>query len=232
MTIVIGIDCSAVRGRTGLALTRGVEGRLEILETTLDSHAQSPVDVVSKWLLNTSSAILAFDAPLGWPTSLGDELSAHRAGMPMHRDPDTLFRRETDRAIHHRLKKRSLDVGADRIARTAHAALALLGAIRAKAGRSIPLAWTHEGLAEPHAIEVYPAATRIAHGVSRDGRVDEIVPMVSLSDLDDRSVHERDAVLCAIAGWDFLCGRAVGPLLVQESVARREGWIWAARGDV
>ena len=67
MTTIIGIDCSAVRGRPGLALTRGAAGRLEVLETTLDSRTRSPADVVSQWLLSTSAAILAFDAPLGWP---------------------------------------------------------------------------------------------------------------------------------------------------------------------
>ena len=53
-----------------------------------------------------------------------------------------MFWRTTDVFIQQKLKKTPLDLGADRIARTAYAALAVLGSLRAELGISIPLAWT------------------------------------------------------------------------------------------
>jgi hypothetical protein len=52
---------------------------------------------------------------------MGRCLTNHRAGQSIEVSPNEFLRRETDRSIHRRLGKRLLDVGADRIARTAHA---------------------------------------------------------------------------------------------------------------
>ena len=63
----------------------------------------------------------------------------------------------------------SLDVGADRIARTAYTALAILGKLRTELGIPIPLAWTPTDVLPVAAIEVYPAATLVAHQIRSTG---------------------------------------------------------------
>jgi hypothetical protein len=87
-------------------------------------------------------------------------------------------------------------------------------------------------------IEVYPAATLIAAGVTikRGGKdeedVDEAkrqwllrackVPQDAFDKARDPNV--RDAIICAIAGVRFLEGRASPPIDVDLSM--KEGWIW------
>lgn len=75
------------------------------------------------------------DAPLGWPRPLGPALSDHRAGEPIDPPADTLFHRETDGVVHRTVGKRPMEVGADRIARTARSAVELIGELR-NAGRA------------------------------------------------------------------------------------------------
>jgi predicted nuclease with RNAse H fold len=184
--------------------------------------------------------LLALDAPLGWPEPIGRILAAHTAGEPIGAAPNEFFRRETDRFIQRSLGKTPLDVGADRIARTAHAALELLESLRNRLGLAIPLGWDLP-LVGVSAIEVYPAATLVAHGLRSGGykkpeQVDErrelLASLAALLDVGahrallERSADALDAVVCALAGTDFLEGRAMPP--EDLALAKREGWIWAA----
>ena len=139
-----------------------------------------------------------------------------------------MFRRLTDDEMYRRLGKRPLDVGADRIARTAHSALSLLDGLRKPHAGSIPLAWDHDAVTGVQALEVYPAATRVAYerlGVAHleDGVTME--PAVA-ERRDEFSAHEEDALVCAIAARDFLEGWAVAPTDEQKHCADVEGWIW------
>jgi hypothetical protein len=72
----------------------------------------------------------------------GRVLDTHRAGAAIAISPDAMFRRATDLFIQRELKKTPLDVGADRIARTAYSVLRLLTDLRTKLAAPIPLAWT------------------------------------------------------------------------------------------
>jgi hypothetical protein len=150
-----------------------------------------------------------------------------------------LFRRATDRFVKARLGKQSLDVGADRIARTAHAALKLLADVRQRAGLPIPMAWSPSYSERVAAIEVYPAATLIANGIPDTGykKKDKIAERKAiLGDLerilqlpDDRAAMELsadalDAAVCVLAGLDFLRGDAYKP--EDPELAKHEGWIW------
>jgi hypothetical protein len=110
-------------------------------------------------------ALIAIDAPLGWPKQLAETLINHRAGMPIETPANAMFRRTADVFIQQKLKKTPLDVGADRIARTAYAALAILGTLRVELGMPIPLAWAQADVSRVAAIEVYPAATLVAHRI-------------------------------------------------------------------
>ena len=138
-----------------------------------------------------------------------------------------------------RLGKQSLDVGADRIARTAHSALKLLDEVRQKTGLPIPMAWEPNYTERVAAIEVYPAATLIAHGIPDTGykKKEKVAERkVILGSLEhalqlpeDRAAMELsadalDAAVCVLAGFDFLHGEAYTP--EDSELAKHEGWIW------
>jgi predicted RNase H-like nuclease len=132
-------------------------------------------------------------------------------------------------------------VGADRIARTAYAALAILATLCVELGIPIPLAWTPADVANIAAIEVYPAATLVAHrirsiGYKKPAQTEERREIVaalrtkltigeSVPDLAT-SADLVDAAVCVLAGADFLSGRAMNP--EDRTLAEREGWIWTA----
>ena len=155
MTIIIGIDCAVDPKNVGLA-----RGRIDGMKVCIDGVApyavvgaglkpaptQSPgsqakdgtadvVDIISGWMIGDTPILIALDAPLGWPIDLAEALAPHSAGKTIAAQPDNMFRRLTDHAIRDRLKKQSLDVGADHIGRTAHAALDLLQKLRMRTGQ-------------------------------------------------------------------------------------------------
>jgi hypothetical protein len=180
--------------------------------------------------------------PLGWPAALAETLAGHTAGRVVRGDPHLLFRRDTDRFVKAAIGKQPLDVGADRIARTAHAALGLLGDVREVSGREIPLAWSPGVPDGAVAIEVYPAATLEALGIRSSGyknrgdveRRREIIrglaPHIHLpSDTTalESNADVLDAVVCAAAACDFLRGEVMSP--EDRPRAEREGWIWVRR---
>ena len=143
-----------------------------------------------------------------------------------------------DRFIHAQVGKNPLDVGADRIARTAHAALTLLGELRRRLHCDIPLAWSPGQCNSISAIEVYPAATLLAHTIDArnykkpGNRAERNVIVNSLRshvDLEDTSTIREsadalDAVVCLLAGGDFLRGQVMPP--TDYALAKKEGWIW------
>jgi hypothetical protein len=226
--------------RTGLAY--GVldsAGGLELKRATLGTAGESAAATIAGWLRGSRNYVLAFDAPLGWPAALGVTLASHRAGAPIDVEADRLFSRETDHYVRMALGKRPLEVGADRIARTARAALDLLGEVRAASGLPLPLAWK-AGKASG-VIEVYPAATLLSRDVSpagykgdtrtartaRASMLERLRPEFRTSISADLLVEDDDildAVVCMLAAADFARGDAIAP--ADRTRARREGWIW------
>jgi hypothetical protein len=236
---VIGIDCATEDARVGIALGDYRNGKLQVRELSEPLGEGGAVKMISRWLKKYSPALLAIDAPLGWPTSMGESLSTHIAGARITAPRDDMFRRATDVFVRREIKKTPLDVGADRIARTAHAALEMLDKIRRDTGLAIPLAWEPKPYPETVAIEVYPAATLAAHGFTssgykkdhqRDARqriVDSLQTLMSLPHGVERMLQcpdVLDATVCLLAGKDFLDGHALPP--EDLSKATREGWIW------
>ena len=240
--LVIGIDCATDEASVGVSLADYDGMRATIRRVQTCSREQPVVEIVTGWLRHASeTAILAIDAPLGWPEPMGRVLLGHRAGGGLNVEPNELFRRETDRTIQRELAKTPLDVGADRIARTAYSALALLAELRTRLRTPIPLAWrsTFSGVA---AVEVYPAATLIAHGfrssgykkpaqvAERRGIVVSVATEIEVGvhrTLLENNADALDAAVCVLAAKDFLQGRAMAP--TDLALAQQEGWIWAAR---
>ena len=236
ITRIIGIDCATDARKVGIAtFDRGGGAPLEVL---LPGRGGSPHQIVANLLESEYRTLIALDAPLGWPSGLARALASHTAGKPINVPSNLLFRRLTDRFVKDRLGKQPLDVGADRIARTAHAALGLLGGVSAD---PIGLAWSPDFEARVAAIEVYPAATLVAYGLpstrykrpdQRDARtriaagLEERLPLPPERGTLLDSADALDAAVCVLAAIDFLDGRAYEP--PEPEVARREGWIWVA----
>ena len=245
---VVGIDCATKTKKTGLALGEySLESGLEVKEACVGSRRETPAEIVSDWLRRSQKpALLAMDAPLGWPIELSRSLPGHRAGQPIEIEPDELFMRATDRFIKDRVGKKPLSVGADRIARTSHAALVLLAQMQGKLSMPIPLAWLPaKPLTQIQVIEVYPAATLKAYRIPTNGyksqkrEVAENGRSTVAEALKSRmkscaeavlamkkDADALDAVVCLLAASDFLAGRAVPP--TDRELAETEGWIWCA----
>jgi predicted RNase H-like nuclease len=226
---MIGVDCAAQPENTGLARTVRDGETLVVEETCCASRNASAASIVAAWIEKSDRTLIALDAPLGWPVVFGRELAQHRAGGPLGSAAHAMFRRLTDDEISKRLGKRPLEVAADRIARAAHAALRFLADLRALLDAPVPLVWSSDWAGRCGAIEVYPAATRIALALPRGSG--------SLAGLDSRlriaagvppaSEHARDAIVCAITALEFLAGRTIPPTTDQWRQAEHEGWIWA-----
>lgn len=239
---IVGVDCATQEERMGLA--RAVlheSGELELERVTLGTAGESAAASINQWISGQERFILALDAPLGWPDPLGAVLAQHHAGEPLHLDAEALFRRDTDRLVQRRLRRLPPDVGADRVARTARAALDLLDAVRALAGRPVPLAW--EQGREAGVIEVYPVATLVARGVSAVGYkantsrgrrargqlLTRLAQELALRPTPDVIVDDAnlfDATVCVLAGADFARGLCVAPREGERDRARKEGFIW------
>jgi hypothetical protein len=230
MTVILGIDCATQPGKTGLALAELRDEAVRIDRCRVGSKSEPPTAIAGQWLRDNDDVLIALDAPLGWPRSLGRELATHLAGAALHTGSNELFARDTDRAIWERLGKQPLEVGANLIARTAVAALLFLEQLRQATGRPIPLAWSALERQPWSAIEVYPAATRIAHGIVDKGGclqgTEALIDCRRIAPDVLACADAADACLCALAGADFLLGRAVAPDDLET--ARVEGWIWAA----
>jgi len=240
---IVGVDYATQDAKVGLALGVVSEGDLEIQDAKLCRRERPPASVIASWLGDRqSAALIAIDAPLGWPKPLAECLIKHNASAAIEATPDAMFRRETDLFIQRELKKTPLDVGADRIARTAHAALRLLDELRRKLGLPIPLAWKLADISPIAVIEVYPAATLVAHGIRCTGYkkpgqakqrreiMDALRTKMTIQDcVPDLSAsgHLVDAVVCVLAGADFILQRAMSP--EDQRLAEHEGWIWASR---
>jgi predicted RNase H-like nuclease len=237
---IIGIDCATDAKKVGLALCFVSEGRPRIEQLLVGQSWPAIDEQIARWA--TGPTLLALDAPLGWPAPLADSLHTHRAGAELTASPNAMFRRTTDDVVAEHLGKRPLDVGSDRIARTAHVALSFLARLRKTLDASIPLAWNPRSLEGLAAIEVYPAATLAARNLPHSGykastdrssalrrQLAEAVREELSIDEDAtklmvQSDHALDAALCVCAGLDFLTGDVLRPKNL--SLAKREGWIW------
>ncbi len=237
---IVGIDCATQEERIGLARGRlDAQGHVRVDRVTLGTAGESAAASVAEWIKDQPRFVLAMDAPLGWPAALGTALAAHKAGTGIKAPADDLFRRRTDRQVHKELRKLPLEVGADRIARTAHAALDLLEQVRQMSAQNVPLAWKQAS--DSGAIEVYPAATLITRSLASSGykadtpvarkaraqilsRLATEVDLAVTHDLMLEDADLLDAMVCVLAGADFARGLCVEPDNLR--VAKKEGFIW------
>ena len=211
---IIGIDCATKQTKIGLAFALYQDGKAIVRDVKIGSETTTVLATIKDWLASGKLTLLALDAPLGWPTDLGVNLRLHKAGECINVDPDIMFSRYTDRKLWPRLSRKPLEVGANLIARTAHAALRLLGQLREETKLTIPLAWD-PNVVETCAIEVYPRATLEMIGIRCESRLSAIWKASYLSiDAAEENIaneHAIDAVVCVVSAVDFLAGKCQKP---------------------
>lgn len=240
--LVIGLDAASDWRNFGYAVGRyAAGGPVSVEAAGIVGPAGDPTnlkDVVAQALLHERHALIAIDAPLGWPVAHGASLVGHVAGARLDGPKDDLFRRKTDIFVRDQTKKMPLEVGADRIARAAYTALDALERLRALINEPVPLAWDPSFVGTA-AIEVYPAATLKARkipaikykereNVEARSQIAEALQheIVGLSERVQESDDVFDACLCLVAAKDFLDGTALAPSDAQTGLAKKEGWIW------
>ena len=239
---IVGLDAASDRRRFGWAVAQRSRSGSRLLTQGLLGTPGTPWPApLRDALSDPGGALLAVDAPLGWPWRMGATIAAHRAGEPVAVAKNDLFRRVTDDVVRTTLRKQPLEVGADLIARAAMEALAVLDALRREVAKPLPLAWSPDA-ARDAVIEVYPGATLTAHGVARSKYKDPATvgargPMIDAFERRLAGLRERveepsdifDACLCVVCALDFLEGRCIAPDAEQRAAAVTEGWIWFAR---
>lgn len=273
--VIIGIDCATEPQKIGIA--RAIHCKKAPVQVEWAGTVPKPsdgkwwravVERIGGWIGHAQKqqipVLLALDAPLGWPDEMRRVLPAHVAGaLPTpdgitFSDPedekdhrDHMFARHTDGVVWKKVEKKPIDVGAEKIARAAHASLYLLHSIRERTGKDIPLAWVPRRVTQVQAIEVYPAATLESRGVSstgykggrdekrRDGKTKgeirgerlralraEVKVTEGIVPSAIQTDHAFDAVICCLAAVDFLNGSVIPLEAEQRLRAEREGWIW------
>jgi predicted RNase H-like nuclease len=255
---IIGIDCATKSENTGLASAKYANGKFELNKLCTGSKKKGVVDIVSEWIKGSESVLLALDAPLGWPTAMGSKLVKHMAGKFIPTEADEMFSRNTDERVQKETKKKPLEVGADRIARMALATLKNMDKLQKNnPDREIELRWNHKGAYKGISIiEVYPKATLIMCGLpfekyknaskseedtetkkeARGKILNGLLEYISMGEDQKKEVlsddDKLDAVVCILAGLDFLDGKCFEPEDKEEmETAKKEGWIWFRKRD-
>ena len=239
--VIVGIDCATVATKTGLSLAEYANGVLIIKECQLGSKEPSIAQQILPWVRQAEVALLALDSPLGWPAAMGNALIRHNAGAPVGIGSNDLFRRRTDEVVRNTIGKNPLEVGADRIARTAVSALSMIDELALLCDRKVALAWTETLGSGIYSIEVYPAGTLRSYEGGAPAEGDTVSRKKALlrqlvnegrlslypgpaKAIDNE--HVMDSMFCAIAAKDFLEGQVIYPKSDEETRARKEGWIW------
>lgn len=250
--LLIGWDAAVDPRNTALSLVR-----YDPPEVTVEAHAVPRttgelIATVSQWLQSATATLLCVDSPLGWPYRMAPILSGHVAGTGMRAMADELFRRFTDLDVRRRVGKTPLDVGADRIARTALATLDAIDAVRGSVARTIDLVIDiQDPRKDPSTVlllESYPAGWFASEDIGTRGyrppagrsqREDLLrqvehrlqatgLPMkyaVERSSLVQRA-DDLDALVCTLSGIDYLLGRCPAAGSDVREIAHTEGWIW------
>ncbi|MEX2444795.1 MAG: DUF429 domain-containing protein [Alkalispirochaeta sp.] len=144
--LIIGWDAAVDPGNTALSLVKcagigsGSPPTLWVEAHVVPRDDEELVATVSDWSYGDTPTLLCVDSPLGWPERLAAVLAEHVAGAGVPSTANGLFRRMTDIDVRRRVGKTPLDVGADRIARTALATLNAIEAVRGRGARSITMA--------------------------------------------------------------------------------------------
>lgn len=238
---IVGIDAAVEPRNNGLAVAEYANNSCKVRSLQTGRRGEPIAHQILDLIDSSRPLLVAIDAPLGWPTAFTQALHGHAAGHELDGDPNELFARTTDRFVREKTGLKPLDVGADRIARTAAAALKLIASLRAETKLALPLLQSPNAAVKGGLIEVYPAATlkqralpfrqykkpdatdirkQISAAVDEELDIQDVISQCVDSD------HCLDAILCVLAATDFLAGRCAAPS--DDVPFQEEGWIWFA----
>jgi len=237
---VIGVDSAVQEKDNGLVLCNYHDNKLELVDKW-ERNGTVTTKILS-WIGNAEQTLIAIDSPLGWPFEFTNSLATHKAGVPIEIGANDFFKRQTDLQIATEFNKRPLEVSADRIARTAFYTLDRIGKLRRETSRSIKLLWKFGEDFDIGFIEVYPASTILANGLSitgykkeqslRHNLLDELQKEYRLNNPNTIDVfkieHDFDALVCCFSGVDFIEKRSIQYDSLSERI-QKEGWIWARK---
>lgn len=235
---IIGLD-AAVQDKD-IGCVRGKYNKGSFTVTDRWERKEPLVSYIGDWIKASEQAILAIDAPLGWPTSFRQVLNTHCAGRPLDIDPILFFKRKTDLDIRERFKKNPLEISADRIARTAFFTLERIGQIERNLESELQLLWSMEELKHYGMMEVYPAATLLANSfpikgykkdntAAREKLYEGLKKNYNFTNHKGQDLtaieHDFDAFVCCLACVDFIEGKCQAPDSIDQEIIE-EGWIW------
>jgi hypothetical protein len=261
MIQIVGIDCASKPEKTGIAIGEWKPTEpITIKAVLMGEKNQSIADLILSKIDNKQKTLFAIDAPLGWSSPMLQLLKNHSAGdffqdsrliaqeqKGFEETQHRFFRRITDTFIHQEIGKLPLEVGADRIARAAYAALYTLHILRRHF--AIQMLWGTDFKSDFGVIEVYPSATLKQYkmlsggykGNSQDEKdkrkliTEKLNPHFlnlqkkTASELVQGNADRLDAVICLLSANDFLEKDVYEPLASNLEVIKQEGWIWVKK---
>ncbi len=93
---IIGIDCATDPKKRGVAVAKYDKDNCVVRSVDTGLSDEQIANSVKNCLEQNDRALVALDAPLGWPELLGKSLADHHAGRPLRELPNTLFRHVTN----------------------------------------------------------------------------------------------------------------------------------------
>ncbi len=233
METFVGVDFAAKAKDTWEAVgTETSKGRLKITEIRGNISDEDLVEIAG-----AGHQVIAIDAPFGWPDGFVSFVETYHMGRTPAPVQQVAFRfRTTDKGVHDRFHKWPLSVSTDRLGIVAHRLISLLSRLT---DCDIPPFWKNGRTTT--IIEVYPAATLLARGLSPKGyKAEAKVRRCLLRELDaagleipldlaERCIATDDALDAAVCAWTsylYYLGETVGPP-AGDMLVRHEGWIFA-----
>src|SRR5690242_1415221 len=95
--LLIGLDAAAQFSNFGFAVGNLTDSSLGVTSAgVLGKDADDSLVWLASLLRTNGNALIAIDAPLGWPEPMGRFLKEHKAGQSLPISKDEFFRRKTD----------------------------------------------------------------------------------------------------------------------------------------
>jgi hypothetical protein len=113
--LIVGLVAASQRENFGFAIGRTGGAAVSIERAGLIATKGQPealASIIGPLLRSGGEALVAIDAPLGWPPPLGASLANHKAGEKLTSDKHESFCRQTDRRVREHIGKKPVDVGA------------------------------------------------------------------------------------------------------------------------
>ena len=242
--LVVGIDFAAQPANTWAAVGRSEGAHLVVTEIV---HPIKDEDVVFQ--IESGPAVVAIDIPFGWPEAFVSFVSQHHyKKSATEADTPAFSYRRTDQFVRAKTRKTPLSVSTDKIGIAARRMACLISRLR----RCEIVPFSSNG-SRTKVIEVYPAATLAAFGLSEPGYSSRLAQKRDssaaarrrlISELSNLGLRTTDAVkascensgdaldaaICAFTAHLYLSGSTWA--VPDDEVIRREGWIFFPKTEL